>query len=192
MDWVHLLATTLIGMKVLWKIIRWVMAYDFRQQNQPASCYGKNATWLVFNEDTIVLLILVWYTIVQRAGVCFLLLKSIVIASMVYHWYCYHIKSWQFVRWQTLWCYHIDGFVQNCSNTIANALELLRSFTKPSINTNILFFVDSQRNLWAPANSTEDGYEMVAPIPREVAAKHETIGGGAVVLSGTSDHIYEN
>ena len=30
--------------------------------------------------------------------------------------------------------YHdIDGFVQDCSNSIANALELLQSFTKPSI-----------------------------------------------------------
>ena len=29
--------------------------------------------------------------------------------------------------------YHIDGFVQDCSNSIANALELLQSCTKPSI-----------------------------------------------------------
>ena len=29
--------------------------------------------------------------------------------------------------------YHIDGLVQDCSNSIANALELLQSCTKPSI-----------------------------------------------------------
>ena len=28
---------------------------------------------------------------------------------------------------------HIDGLVQDCSNSIANALELLQSCTKPSI-----------------------------------------------------------
>ena len=28
----------------------------------------------------------------------------------------------------------IDGLVQDCSNSISNALELLQSFTKPSIN----------------------------------------------------------
>ena len=30
-------------------------------------------------------------------------------------------------------CIDIDGFVQDCSNTIANALELLQSCTKPTI-----------------------------------------------------------
>ena len=29
---------------------------------------------------------------------------------------------------------HVDGLVQNCSNSIANALELLRSCAKPSIS----------------------------------------------------------
>ena len=29
--------------------------------------------------------------------------------------------------------YHIDGLVQDCSNTIANALELLQSRAKPLI-----------------------------------------------------------
>ena len=29
--------------------------------------------------------------------------------------------------------YHIDGLVQDCSNSIANALELLQSCTKPSM-----------------------------------------------------------
>ena len=29
--------------------------------------------------------------------------------------------------------FHIDGFMQNCSKSITNALELLRSCTKPSI-----------------------------------------------------------
>ena len=30
---------------------------------------------------------------------------------------------------------HFDGVVQNCSNSIANALELLQSSAKPSINS---------------------------------------------------------
>ena len=30
--------------------------------------------------------------------------------------------------------YNFDGFVQDCSNSIANALELLQSCTKPSIS----------------------------------------------------------
>ena len=28
---------------------------------------------------------------------------------------------------------YIDGFVHDCSNSIANALELLQSYTKPSV-----------------------------------------------------------
>ena len=32
---------------------------------------------------------------------------------------------------------HYDGLVQNCSNSIANALELLQSCTKPSINGSV-------------------------------------------------------
>ena len=32
-----------------------------------------------------------------------------------------------------LGAYHIDDLVQDCSNSIANALELLQSCTKPSI-----------------------------------------------------------
>ena len=34
---------------------------------------------------------------------------------------------------QKLEIYDIDGLVQDCSNSIANALELLQSCTKPSI-----------------------------------------------------------
>ena len=30
-------------------------------------------------------------------------------------------------------CVYIDGLAQDCSNSIANALELLQSCTKPSI-----------------------------------------------------------
>ena len=33
------------------------------------------------------------------------------------------------------WYHHIDGLVQDCSNSIANALELLQSCTKPSTFT---------------------------------------------------------
>ena len=29
--------------------------------------------------------------------------------------------------------HHIDGFVQDCSNSLAEALELLQSYTKPMI-----------------------------------------------------------
>ena len=48
--------------------------------------------------------------------------------------------------------YHIDGLVQDCSNSIANALELLQSCTKPSIwyircRSNILIHI-SYRSNW--------------------------------------------
>ena len=33
----------------------------------------------------------------------------------------------------------IDGLVQDCSNSIALAMELLQSYTKPSINVLIFF-----------------------------------------------------
>ena len=33
----------------------------------------------------------------------------------------------------SIWYEHIDGLVQNCSNPMANALELLQSCIKPSI-----------------------------------------------------------
>ena len=36
------------------------------------------------------------------------------------------------------WKLHIDGLVQDCSNSIANALELLQSYTKPSIYEKVL------------------------------------------------------
>ena len=42
------------------------------------------------------------------------------------------------------------------------------------------------------AQSTEEGYESLAPSAREVDDKYEMIEGRAVVLPRTSDHIYEN
>ena len=42
----------------------------------------------------------------------------------------FHLK---FVQINTVLLMHIDGLVQDCSNSIANALELLQSCTKPSI-----------------------------------------------------------
>ena len=35
-------------------------------------------------------------------------------------------------KWQKMKIYRIDGFVQDCSNSIANALELLQPCTKPT------------------------------------------------------------
>ena len=50
---------------------------------------------------------------------------------------------------------HIDGSVQDCSNSIANALELLQSWTKPSISyfsfrahTNPLYFGNNIQNVF--------------------------------------------
>ena len=37
------------------------------------------------------------------------------------------------VPWLVVVVFHLDGLVQDCSNSIANALELLQSCTKPSI-----------------------------------------------------------
>ena len=43
-----------------------------------------------------------------------------------------HISAIEIAVLCALSCY-IDGLVQDCSNSIANALELLQSGTKPSI-----------------------------------------------------------
>ena len=46
-------------------------------------------------------------------------------------------------RWNCiLW---VDGLVQHCSNSIANAQELLQSYTKPSIWFNV--YIDDMCNL---------------------------------------------
>ena len=42
-----------------------------------------------------------------------------------------YMLQWQSA--QILALFDIDGLVQDCSNSIANALELLQSCTKPSI-----------------------------------------------------------
>ena len=39
------------------------------------------------------------------------------------------------------WSLHIDGSVQDCSNSIASALELLQSCTNPSIYSNVPMIV---------------------------------------------------
>ena len=45
---------------------------------------------------------------------------------------------------------YIDGLVQGCSNSIANALELLQSCTKPSIFGESLhdYFADTGAIVW--------------------------------------------
>ena len=42
---------------------------------------------------------------------------------------------------------HIDGLVQDCSNSIANALELLQSCTKLSIYASLRLIVCKYDNL---------------------------------------------
>ena len=44
--------------------------------------------------------------------------------------------------------HHIDGLVQDCNNSIANALELLQSCTKPPISLHDCFYDGGQR--WTP------------------------------------------
>ena len=45
---------------------------------------------------------------------------------------------------------HVDGLVQDCSNSIANALELLQSCTKPSMLLWINLYIDQmQYTLWS-------------------------------------------
>ena len=41
------------------------------------------------------------------------------------------------------WRFYIDGLVQDCSNSIANALELLQSCTKPSICCSCELFIQN-------------------------------------------------
>ena len=47
-----------------------------------------------------------------------------------------HSAVLHYINWSNVDCYlwcHIDGIVQDCSNSIANALELMQSCTKPLI-----------------------------------------------------------
>ena len=46
---------------------------------------------------------------------------------------CTYSHAWNWNLW--ILTYHLDGLMQDCSNSIANALELLQSCTKPSIST---------------------------------------------------------
>ena len=45
-------------------------------------------------------------------------------------------------QWNRVHISYINGYVQDCSNSIANALELLQSSTKPSIFTGLAFDMD--------------------------------------------------
>ena len=62
-------------------------------------------------------------------------IKDIVIDGQTSYWFDEHRRILMF-DWLTEVRHvitHIDGFVQDCSNSIANALELLQSCTKPSM-----------------------------------------------------------
>ena len=43
--------------------------------------------------------------------------------------------------------HYLDGLMQDCSNSIANALELLQSCTKPAICTYLLHITSCSRNV---------------------------------------------
>ena len=43
---------------------------------------------------------------------------------------------------------HIDGLVEDCSNSIANALELLQSCTKPLISFDMVCNKSLDTNIW--------------------------------------------
>ena len=51
---------------------------------------------------------------------------------------------------------YFDGSVQDCSNSIANALELLQSCTKPSINTCVRRFWYHWLSSWVVAGSVSN------------------------------------
>ena len=61
---------------------------------------------------------LVWISILQS--------QNIIALAGVGPVYKYRTKTWSSLSSQ------IDGLVQDCSNSIAYALELLQSYTKPS------------------------------------------------------------
>ena len=46
------------------------------------------------------------------------------------HEHCIIVQAWNNI-------FYLDGLVQDCSNTVDNALELLQSCTKPSISTDL-------------------------------------------------------
>ena len=50
--------------------------------------------------------------------------------SVIYVWFCYIHVFWTSYKYNHD---HVDGLVQDCSNSIANAVELLQSYTKLSM-----------------------------------------------------------
>ena len=59
---------------------------------------------------------------------------------------------------------YIDGLVQGCSNSIANALELLQSYAKPSICGFFPCFISCTRVGWAyflPRDRIKGGIKKV-------------------------------
>ena len=56
---------------------------------------------------------------------------------MFMSWHCHVHVKFSACTWPIAQCYkyyHMDGLVQDCNNSIANALELLQSSTKPTIS----------------------------------------------------------
>ena len=77
-----------------------------------------------------------WVTVWPKNthGICLQFSLAMICFSQFDHFcWVYVISIPIFVRHASLVCIHIDGLVQNCSNSSANALELLQFCTKPSI-----------------------------------------------------------
>ena len=100
------------------------------------------------------------YRTIYNINMC---MYHIIIADLSYHYQkCIHIYI--YIEHNFLWKkrtsmvivstsiiakHHIDGWVQDCSDSIANTLELLQSCTKPSISRPI-FLLCRLRNIKCP------------------------------------------
>ena len=73
-----------------------------------------------------------------------------------------------------MFLFHIDGLVQDCSNSIANALELLQSCTEPSMWSSYVETLVNQVNLQSVNDTTINssqgaanrGYRKISNISR--------------------------
>ena len=65
------------------------------------------------------------------------------------------LKQLQTINWTNDDQDHYDGLVQDCSNSIANALELLQSGTKPSVMCYLYHHINHYV-LWQTTESSLD------------------------------------
>ena len=96
---------------------------------------------------------------------------------------------------------YIDGLVQDCSNSIANALELLQSCTKPSIYALVSWVIFVQvmacnkvDPLWGQATTWYNAYRQVSNIRRTLVGNRivdnsDVVGASPVGAAPTTSSL---